>query len=403
MATIKVSLDKRRVKDDETYPVILRITQNQKSTSISTGISVKAKDWNEVTREVRKSHPNHTLLNQKIRKQFATMEAKMLNLELTDQPLQRKALINVPENQSIETPDFFTFGQSWVDRQIKAGKIGNAAAYRYTLSSVKSYTGKDRLPFTDITYDFLEEFQASFLNKGTKQNTISYYLRTIRTIFNKAIKAKVTDKNAYPFDGFSVKYESTPKRAVTKETILQIEKLELPVGSPAWHNRNYFMLSFYLIGMSFVDLCHLKPADIQDGRVMYKRKKTGKIYNIKLTEKATVILDYYRDHPHHSPYILPIIPERAIGDKEKEWYWAAEGFKYCNKYLRKIAVQCGITDKITTYVARHSWATIARSLGYSKDIIAEALGHEYGNKVTGIYLDYYSNEVIDEVNERVIS
>jgi integrase len=163
------------------------------------------------------------------------------------------------------------------------------------------------------------------------------------------------------------------------------------------------MLSFYLIGMSFVDLCHLKPADIQDGRVMYKRKKTGKIYNIKLTEKATVILDYYRDHPHHSPYILPIIPERAIGDKEKEWYWAAEGFKYCNKYLRKIAVQCGITDKITTYVARHSWATIARSLGYSKDIIAEALGHEYGNKVTGIYLDYYSNEVIDEVNERVIS
>lgn len=401
MATIKIALDKRRVKDDETYPVILRITQNQKSTSISTGISVKDKEWNEATREVRKSHPNHTLLNQKIRKHLATIEARLLSLEITNQPFQRKAIVNGAEKTPTETPDFFTYGQSWVERQIKAGKIGNAAAYRYSLSALKSYLGHERLKFTDINYNFLEDFQAAYLNKGTKQNTISYYLRTIRTIFNKAVKAKVIDKSVYPFEEFNVKYESTAKRAVSNETILQIEKVELLEGSPAWHNRNYFMLSFYLIGMSFIDLCNLKPSDIKDGRVMYKRKKTGKIYNIKLTEKATSVLGYYLNRPTKSPYILPVIPERVIGDKEKEWYWASEGFKYCNRHLKKIAVKCGIKDNISTYVARHSWATIARSLGYSKDMIAEALGHEYGNKVTGIYLDHYSNDVIDAMNERV--
>ena len=120
-----------------------------------------------------------------------------------------------------------------------------------------------------------------------------------------------------------------------------------------------------------------------------------------MTTKAKSMVDYYLDNPTKTPYILPIIPERAIGDKEKEWYWASESFKYCNRYLKKIAVRCGITDNLSTYVARHSWATIARSLGYSKDIIAEALGHEYGNRVTGIYLDHYDNEVIDAVNQRV--
>lgn len=401
MASIKVVLDKRRAKSDETYPVILRITQNQKSTSVSTGISVKEKDWNETTREVRKSHPNHTLLNQKIRKCLATVETRLLSLEITNQPLQRNAIVQGEDKKPTEIPDFFTYGHSWIERQIKAGKIGNAAAYKYSLSALRSYLGHERLKFTDINYNFLEDFQASYLNKGTKQNTISYYLRTIRAIFNKAIKAKVIDKSVYPFEGFNVKYESTAKRAVSKETILQIERVALPEGSTAWHNRNYFMLSFYLIGMSFIDLCNLKTSDIQDGRLMYKRKKTGKIYNIKLTEKARIILDYYLSRPTKTPYILPIIPERAIGDKEKEWYWASESFKYCNRHLKKIAVKCGISDNISTYVARHSWATIAKSLGYSKDLIAEALGHEYGNKVTGIYLDQYADAVIDEVNERV--
>ena len=219
---------------------------------------------------------------------------------------------------------------------------------------------------------------------------------------NKAIKAKVLGRENYPFQDFSVKHESTAKRAVAKEVIGRIEAIELPVDTPIWHNRNYFMLSFYLIGISFVDLSYLKWSDIKDGRIIYRRRKTGKIYNIKLAPKAIRILEFYQERPSNTPFILPIIPPSSLGNKEKELFYTRQGYAICNKYLQKITELCSIEEKVTTYVSRHSWATIARSLGYSKDLIAEALGHEYGNKVTGIYLDHYSNLVIDEVNAKVI-
>ena len=402
MASIKISLDKRRVKSDGTYPLVLRLTDNQKSTSISTGISLTEKDWNDGTREVRKSHPNHTLLNQKIRQYYATIESRLLNLEITNQALHREAIVNpVPKKQQASI-DFFEYGQSWVDRQKMSGKVGNARAYENTLNRLKTYLGRDYLKFTDINYDFLEDFQAALLNKGVKQNSISFYLRTIRTILNKAIKAKVLGRENYPFQDFSVKHESTAKRAVAKEVIGRIEAIELPVDTPIWHNRNYFMLSFYLIGISFVDLSYLKWSDIKDGRIVYRRRKTGKIYNIKLAQKAIRILEFYQERPSNTPFILPIIPPSSLGNKEKELFYTRQGYAICNKYLQKITELCSIEEKVTTYVSRHSWATIARSLGYSKDLIAEALGHEYGNKVTGIYLDHYSNLVIDEVNAKVI-
>ncbi|MBL7808654.1 MAG: site-specific integrase [Saprospiraceae bacterium] len=402
MASIKISLDKRRAKSNGTFPLVFRLTENQKSTSISTGISLKEKDWNDATREVRKSHPNHALLNQKIRQQFASIESRLLNLEITKQTFHREAIVKpVPKSQKTVV-DFFEYGQSWVERQKMSGKVGNARAYENTLNRLKTYLGRDYLKFTDINYDFLEDFQANLLNKGVKQNSISFYLRTIRTILNKAIKAKVLGRESYPFQDFSIKHESTAKRAVAKEVIRQIEAIELPIDTPIWHNRNYFLLSFYLIGISFVDLSFLKWSDINDGRVIYKRRKTGKIYNVKLTPKALKILRFYEERPTNTPFILPIIPQSSLGNKEKELFYTRQGYSICNKYLKKIAELCRIEEKVTTYVSRHSWATIARSLGYSKDLIAEALGHEYGNKVTGIYLDHYSNVVIDELNAKVI-
>ena len=121
-----------------------------------------------------------------------------------------------------------------------------------------------------------------------------------------------------------------------------------------------------------------------------------------MTAKASSVLIYYKDN-HQGTFILPIIPEHIVGDKEKEQFYSRQGYKQCNKYIDRICKLCEIEEKVTTYVARHSWATIAKKLGYSKDLIAEALGHEYGNRVTGIYLDNYDLEVIDEMNERVCS
>lgn len=402
MATIKIVLDTRRPKSDGTYPLKYRVFQNAKYRDIPLSIFLKIEDWDEPKRQVKKSHPNYKLLNHRILKQYSELEATLLKVE-ADEAITLDDLSAKMKGKSKEKPlpDFFEYGFTWVERLQKGGKVGNARAYENTLKRLKSYLGHTKLKFTDINFDFLEDFQANMLSKGVKQNTISFYLRTVRTIFNKAIKAKVTNRTNYPFEDFSIKHESTQKRAVGKGIIQMMENAELPEGTPIWHHRNYFLLSFYLIGISFVDLAYLKWNDIKEGRVVYKRRKTGKIYSIKLVDKALQILNYYREVENATPYILPIIPSKVIGDVTKEMFYTRQGYKNCNKYLSKIAEQLGRKEKITTYVARHSWATIAKTLGYSKDLIAEALGHEYGNKVTGIYLDNYNNEVIDEVNEQV--
>ena len=400
MATIKIILDTRRPKSDGTYPLKYRIYQDTKYRDISPGIFLKLEDWDDAKRQVKRSHPNYKLLNSKILKHYMEVESTLLKVE-PSQGATLEDLISKAKGKEKPLPNFFEYGFTWVERLKKSGKVGNARAYENTLKRLISYLGHSKLKFKEINYDFLEDFQASLLHKGVKQNTISFYLRTIRTIFNKALKARVTDRQYYAFQDFSIKNESTQKRAVSKSIIQMIAEVELPGETPIWHHRNYFLLSFYLIGISFVDLSYLKWSDIKDGRVVYKRRKTGKIYSIKLVDKAEKILDYYQCKNSFTPYILPIIPSAVVGDAAKEMYYTRQGYKNCNKYLARIAGQLGLEVKITTYVARHSWATIAKTLGYSKDLIAEALGHEYGNKITGIYLDHYSNEVIDEANERV--
>lgn len=402
MASIKIILDTRRPRKDQTYPVILRVSKNRQNTSVSLGIHVSERDWDDRKRQVRKSHPNAQLLNHKILVEFTRLGATLLQADEQDavcdiiKPVKAKKSNDKP-------PSFFEYGFTWVDRLNKSGRVGNARAYENTLKRLNSYLGHNRLSFDDINFEFLEEFQANLLGKGVRLNTISFYLRTVRTIYNKAIKARIVNRQQYPFEDFSIKHEATAKRAVGKEQIQMIERIEIPTNTVAWHYRNYFMLSFYLIGISFVDLSYLKWSDIQDGRVVYQRRKTGKIYNIRITAKARLILDEYRNSVHNTPFILPVIPAHAFGNPSREMFYIRHGCKYCNIHLSRIVSLCGIPDKITTYVARHSWATIAKSLGYSKDLIAEALGHEYGNKVTGIYLDDYGDAVIDEANERVTS
>lgn len=400
MATIKIILDTRRPKADGTYPLKFRIYQGKKYRDIPLSIFLNPDDWDDLKRQIKKSHPNYKLLNHKILKQHTELEATLLKAE-SSKAIALDDLVDKAKGKEKPLPTFFEYGFNWVERLGKAGKVGNARAYENTLKRLKSYLGHSKLKFSEINFDFLEDFQANFLNQGIKQNTISFYLRTIRTIYNKAIKAKVIDRQDYPFEDFSIKHESTQKRAVSKEIIQMIEAIELPKGTPIWRYRSYFLLSFYLIGISFVDLSFLKWSDIKEGRVIYRRKKTGRIYNIKLVGKALKILEHSKEIEQQTPYILPVIPAVALGNPAKELFYTRQGFKHCNKYMSKIAEKLGLNEKITTYVARHSWATIARTLGYSKDLIAEALGHEYGNKVTGIYLDHYSNEVIDEVNEKV--
>ena len=405
MATIKIILDTRRQREDGTYPLKLRVFQNRSNSTFTLNLFITEEQWNSQKQLVKANHSNHQTLNKHLKFHYLKAQQAILELEYKQENFTAKEVINVLKGKPDKTTKkkdttIFEYGYKLVNRQKQAGKIGNARAYENTLKRLESYLKHRNLPFVDITYDWLEEFEADFLSSGIKVNTISFYLRTIRAIYNRAIKAKLVDRTAYPFNDFTIKRESTAKRAISKEKIKLIENVELPKDTPIWHNRNFFILSFNLIGISFIDLAFLEWDNIQNGRVQYLRKKTKKLYNIKLTKKAAEILACYEDH-HQGKYVLPIIDNNIVGDLEKEQFYSRQGYKLCNKYLKRICELCGIEETVTTYVARHSWATSAKRLGFSKDLIAEALGHEYGNRITGIYLDDYDLEVIDEMNDRV--
>jgi integrase len=268
------------------------------------------------------------------------------------------------------------------------------------LNRLVKYLGTDKIMFNDITYSLLVSFNNELLGDGVKLNSISNYFRALRAIYNKGVKEKLTDRSNSPFYDFSIKTEKTKKRAISKASIQVLKATSLTKGTSEWHAINYFLLSFYLIGISFTDLAYLKPDNIQDGRLIFKRRKTHKWYNIKLFVLATdMMFDYYMPG---NTYILPILPNDVEEDTEQCKKLIYQWIKTTNKYLKRIGSSHNIEVALTTYVSRHAWATIAKKLGYSNDLIAEALGHSFGNRVTNIYLDDFDKEMVDEMHKAVI-
>ena len=397
MATFKVLLDKRRQRNDMRYPLVIRVFTGDSFRNVSLKTPLLEDEFEDSTQRVIK-HPNRKEINQKITQTMFQLQDALLKMELSDESTNAKkikARVVKPQTKL----DFIEYGEKISKAMQDTGRLGNAAAYSWALKALKTYTEKDSIQFREITYEFLTAFDNKMLTAGLKKNSIAAYHRSIRAIFNRAINENIIDIKYYPYRKFKIRGEGTAKRNISRESIAAIFNFEVKEGSALWHHKNFFMLCFNLRGISFADMAVIKPTDIVNGRLTYRRKKTHKLYNIKLTEKAKEIFRIYQGS--HSIYALPLIPEEIEPNSEKERLTIQWSIKTTNNYLDIIGKELGLGLKLTTYVARHSWATIAKRMGYSKDLIAEALGHEFGNKVTGIYLDSFDQEVIDEMNERV--
>ena len=404
MVYYRVILDDRRPKADGIYPVIVRVIHNRKNTSLATGERVQKAHWQIEAGLVNSSHPNFQLLNKSISEFYLKVQKAVLQLEsehnFTFEALKERLLASSEPLRNTKTAYFNDYAKHLIDGMFAINKTGNAIVYKTTTNRLMAFANRPKLKFTEIDYTFLEAFKDKLTIDGVKQNTISNYFRTLRAIYNKAIKAKLVDRSHYPFLDITIKTERTAKRAIGIDQLLKIYNLSPKPKTPQWHARNYFLLSFSLIGASFTDLAYLKHSNIRHGRLIYKRRKTGKELNIKLVPLTIQLLELYKGS--NQEYLLPAVPlnvqENSLQAKKHILQW----IKTTNKWLGRIARDCGIEEEVTTYVARHTWATSAKRLGYSNELIAESMGHEYGNKITNIYLDSFDQRVVDELNERVI-
>lgn len=405
MVTYRILLDTRRAKSDGTYSVIVRITCNRASSTINTGVFIHKEFWNEDKNNISPNHENSNLLNKKITEQYLKIQKAVIELEGENMFSFDSLKKRFVEGYKIPVPSrsitFRSYTQQLIDDMLSVNQSGNAIVYQTTSNRFLAFTNNPNLKFIDITYNLLENFKRQLIKEGMKQNTISNYFRTLRAIYNKAIKAKLVDRSHYPFLDITIKTERTAKRSISIDTLNKIAKHELKLKSRQWHARNYFLLSFALTGTSFTDLAYLKSNNIKKGRLVYKRRKTGKELSIKLHPYTEMLLSHYTGI--NVKYLLPILPSGVVENSMKAKRAITQWIKTTNKWLRKIVEDCKIEDEVTTYVARHTWATTAKRLGYSIELIAEAMGHEYGNKITNIYLDSFDQSLIDEVNEKVIS
>ena len=400
MANVRLVLDTRRAKSDGTFNVIFRITNCRKVYTINSGVSLNSKFWKEQICEVNKLHPNAKLINLKLNKEYYLLQDAILRL---DNNFCISKLRNILSGKDLgnEYCTFKEFADKLISQMLESKRTGNALVYQTAVNRFLQFYGKEDLHFDKITYKLLEEFIHSLKVQGLKINSISNYLRSIRAIYNRAIKEKLVERSEYPFYDIKIKVEKTQKRAISNDEILKLKNSIVEENFACRKAINYFFLSYYLIGMSFTDLAYLKKENIVDGRIFYRRRKTHKNYSIKLFSEAAVILNELKTN--NSLYLLDImssdIPEDSILAKKRIKQW----IKTTNKYLKQVSEQEKIEKNITTYTARHSFATTAKRLGYSNELIAEALGHQYGNKVTNTYLDSFDKDIVDEMHNKVIT
>jgi len=281
-----------------------------------------------------------------------------------------------------EKYDFNTYFKYFISTK-KADKTKDS--YLYTLNLIENYS-PGQIHFPDVNSKFLRELESWMTKKGMKINSIGIHMRNIRSVFNTALDDEVIDLGLYPFRKYKIKKEKTIKRNLTLDEIRRFKDFSLS-GVPGL-SRDVFMLSFYLIGINLKDLSYLTKKDIKDGRVEYKRAKTHKYYSIKLQPNAKKLIKKLSGEK----YLINLLERYQDYDGVK---------KEINKKLKVAAKKSGINKPVSTYYARHSWATIAADLDIPKETISAALGQEIGSKTTGIYIDYNLKKV-DEANRKVI-
>ncbi len=395
MATTKLYLDRRTLRADGTYLLKLVITRNQFPAWINLNIRLLPNQWDEQTGTV-KNHPQKQNLNGYIMRRRAAVEMFIMRLtesgEIAKMKGQDIKMRFIASQSPEEIPPKSTFVKSFQSFISNKTNKGTKGIYKHTLDKIQVFDPTiNEKGFEDIDLKWLTEFEA-FCAKTASKNARNIHLRNIRAVFNYAINAEET--TCYPFRKFKIRPEATRKRSLSVDALRQL--FDYPVESYAEIYRDMFKLIFMLIGINTVDLHRLK-AITPDGRIEYKRAKTHRLYSIKVEPEAVEIINKYKGKNG-----LLCIADR--------WNDHINFRHQMNKALQNIGTtRSGLGGKksaegafpgLSTYWARHSWATIAASLDIPKETIAAALGHG-GNTVTDIYIDFDQRKV-DEANRRVL-
>ncbi len=282
------------------------------------------------------------------------------------------------------------------------GNFGTAHVYRSSLNAIIAYRGKRDFVFSEVTSEWLKGFEVHLRSRGCSWNTVSTYLRTFRAVYNRAVNLRKAPYVPYLFRSVYTGTRADHKRALSDDDMRKVfvDLRGTGILLPVRQAQELFILMFLLRGMPFVDLAYLRKSDLRDNMITYRRRKTGRSLSVTLTPEAMILIKKYMNRDSSSPYLFSFL-KSCEGTKEayREYQLALRSF---NQQLMLLGELLGLGDKLSSYTARHTWATTAYYCEIHPGVISEAMGHS-SITVTETYLKPFRSKKIDEANKQVIN
>ena len=396
MASIKVKF-RPSTNENKEGTIYYQIIQNRVIRQLKTDYRLFMHEWNDAD--------NSIIVSNNSRKNYLQSIEERIDWDIK----RLQSIINQLENKRVKyTADdiiatfqkqaneqfLFNFMQSVIVQLQQMGKQRTSETYRCTLKSFMQFRENKDVLLEDIDSDLMLMYEAYLHNRGLTKNSSSFYMRILRAVYNRAVEKDLTS-NRNPFKHVYTGIDKTIKRAIPLKAIKQIKNLDLSLQPSLDFARDMFLFSFYTRGMSFIDMAYLKKKDLSNGILSYRRRKTGQQLLIRWEKCMQEIVDKYATD-YYNPYLLPIL--QYPYDNRNQY----KNVLYrTNKSLKEIAKMIGLSIPLTLYVARHSWASIAKSKNIPISVISEGMGHD-SEMTTQIYLASLDNAVVDRANAQIL-
>lgn len=281
-----------------------------------------------------------------------------------------------------------------ISKMREHNRLRTAETYAAAGRSFSKYMGNRDIMLDSITGDTMEGYEAHLKSRGNVPNTTSFYMRILRAVYNRAVESGIIE-DRFPFRHVYTGIDKTVKRALPIPCIKRINALDLSATPSVEFARDMFMMSFFLRGMSFIDMAFLRKSDLRHGYISYRRRKTGRLLTIAWTKEMQTLLAKYPENP--TRYLLPIITRSDINEQT---YYRNKAYRI-NHNLKTLASMAGLQMPVTLYCARHSWASVARAKGIPVHVISEGMGHD-SEATTQIYLASLDNSLVDKANADIL-
>ena len=395
MTTVEVVCYKYKPLRNGELPLKIRVTKDRKVRYVSLGVSTKPEHWDFKKNQPKADCPNREYIEKLIANRISEIKAEIVELKAEDKEFTATTLVqSISKGSKASTVSDIFLEHIEFLREMK--RTGYLLSIRQTYNSMLKFCGSLDIPFSEIECGWLKRYEIWLRKQGMSENTIGIRFRNLRMIYNLAIEKGVVKKELYPFDSYKVSklHDETAKRAITKEDILAV--LNYPLDKADFYAQlaiHLFSFSYFMGGINFVDMAMLTSKNIVNNRLIYNRKKTGKLINLPLIDEARAIIEIYDNNSSNS-YLFPILSALHKTEQMK-LNRLHKVITKVNKALKQIGEELDLPIKLTTYVARHSFATVLKRAGVSTSIICESLGHS-SEKITQVYLDSFENSQIDE-------